>query len=389
MKTPLRPLAGTALALLLVLLAQTGCARIGSHGHGAAPTRPMMTLDDTLFGTTSDGSPVHIHTLQNPHGMKVKITELGLIITELHVPDRHGHAGNVVLGFETLDRYVQGHPFFGAIAGRVANRIARGEFSLDGKTYKLAVNNGPNHLHGGLKGFDKKVWKTIRKHVGPHEVQVTFATLSPDGEEGYPGNLQLQVTYTLTDANELKIDYEATTDKATPVNLTNHSYFNLAGGGDVLAHRLRLFANRYTPTDEGLIPTGTLAPVQGTAVDFTTPHAIGARYLETGLKPGGYDHNFVIDGAPGTLRPAAHVEDPASGRVMEVLTTEPGVQLYTAIHMDGSITGTGGVKYPRYGGFCLETQHYPDSINQPQFPSVVLRPGQTFHSTTVFRFSTR
>ncbi len=348
-----------------------------------------MSLEAHVFGRMPDGTPVNIYTLKNPNGMTVKVTELGLIISELHVPDRNGNVGNVVLGFDNLDRYLKGHPFFGAIAGRVANRVANARFTLDGREYTLAKNNGPHHIHGGNKGFDKKVWKSRPLPSTDHEAAVEFTCLSPDGEEGYPGNLTVTVTYTLTDKNELRITYGATTDKPTPINLTNHSYFNLAGSGDILAHELLLNADHYTPADEGLIPTGEIRSVKGTPLDFTKSTPIGARSQQTGLKPGGYDHNFVINHAGKALARTARVYEPGTGRVMEVFTTQPGVQLYTANHMDGSVIGTGGVPYPRYGGFCLETQHYPDSINKPSFPSVILRPGETYNTTTVFAFSTK
>jgi len=362
-------------------------------GWSAAPAdaggKTMMTVEESVFGKMADGTPVKLYVLKNPKGMVVKVMEYGLIITELRTPDRQGKLGNVVLGFDNLDRYLKGHPFFGAIAGRVANRIANAKFTLDGKEYTLAKNNGPHHIHGGLQGFDNKVWKSRPLPCTARAAAVEFTYLSPDGEEGYPGNLSVTVTYTLTDENELRIDYRATTDQATPVNLTNHSYFNLAGSGDITGHELTLEADRYTPADEGLIPTGEIASVKGTPLDFTKPTPIGARMSQTGLKPAGYDHNFVLNGGGKSLALAARVYEPASGRVMEMSTTEPGVQLYTANHMDGSITGVGGVAYPRHGGFCLETQHYPDSINKPNFPSVVLRPGQTYQTTTAFRFSAK
>ena len=372
-----------ATVTLSLLTCPTGESAIDSKGNH------MMSLDEKSFGQMPDGTPVKIYTLKNPHGMIARITEFGAIITELHVPDLNGKVGNVVLGFDDLDRYLRGHPFFGAIAGRVANRIGNGKFVLNGKEYALAKNNGPNHLHGGLKGFDKKVWKSKPLPAGGHSVAVEMSCFSPDGEEGYPGNLTLTVVYTLTDRNELRIDYKATTDKATPVNFTNHSYFNLAGSGDILAHELWLNADNYTPVDDGLIPTGEIKSVKGTALDFTKQTAMGARYKETGLKTPGYDHNFVLNYGGKRLDLAARVEEPKSGRVMEVLTTEPGVQFYTANGLDGSITGVGGVQYPRFGGFCLETQHFPDSINKPNFPSVVLRPRETFESTTVFKFSVK
>lgn len=348
-----------------------------------------MTLDIRNFGSMPDGSPVKLYILRNANGMTVKVTEYGLIITELHVPDKNGNLGNVVLGFDNLERYLKGHPFFGAIAGRVANRIGGARFVIDGQEYTLAKNNGPNHLHGGLQGFDKKLWRSRPLPPTQDEVAVEFEYMSPDGEEGYPGNLRVVVKYTLTSKNELRIDYTATTDKPTPVNLTNHSYFNLAGQGDVLGHELMIAADFYTPTDEWLIPTGEIRSVLGTALDFTKPVKIGARINETGLKSGGYDHNFVLRSGGQSLALAAVAFEPNSKRVLEVFTTEPGVQLYTANHLDGSIVGTGGVRYPRHAGFCLETQHFPDSINKPHFASVVLRPGQTYHSTTVFKFGLR
>jgi aldose 1-epimerase len=382
--TSLSPWLAAGLLSLTLALPVTRAAETNSKRSSK-----MITIESRDFGTAPDGSPVKLYTLANAKGVVVKVTDFGLILTEIHTPDRNGKSGDIVLGFDNLERYLKGHPFFGAIAGRVANRIAKGKFSLDGKDYTLAVNNGPNHLHGGLKGFDKKVWKSKALPATEREGGVEFTYTSVDGEEGYPGNLSVKVVYTLTADSELRIDYTATTDKATPINLTNHSYFNLAGEGDVLGHELWLAADNYTPTDEGLIPTGEIRSVKGTPLDFTTATAIGARYQQTGLKPGGYDHNFVLNSGGKSLALAARMHEPKSGRVLEVLTTEPGVQLYTAIHMDGSIKGVGGVTYPRYGGFCLETQHYPDSINKPSFPSVVLRPGQTYKTTTVFKFSAK
>jgi aldose 1-epimerase len=369
------PLATVALVVF------NGCYSFDS----TSDKKPMIQVD--TFGQMPDGTPVKIYTLANRHGMKVKLTEYGAIITELWTPDRTGRLSNVVLGFDRLDEYTKGHPFFGAIAGRVANRIAKGKFTLDGKEYTLAVNNGPNHLHGGKLGFDKKVWKSRQLPPGAGTLAVEFTYTSPDGEEGYPGTLAVKVTYTLTDDNELRIDYEATTDKATPVNLTNHSYFNLAGGGTVLDHMLKLNADRYTPADAGLIPTGEIAPVKGTGLDFSAPRRIGERITDFESFAKGYDHNFVINGGGSKLTPCARVEEPKSGRVLEISTTEPGVQLYTANHLDGKRTGVGGIVCGRHAGFCLETQHYPDSINKPGFPSVVLRPGQKFASTTVWKFS--
>ena len=346
-------------------------------------------VESRSFGKMPDGTPVNLFVFRNQNGLVVKATDYGLIITEINAPDRHGHPADVVLGFDNLDRYLKGHPFFGAIAGRVANRIANAQFTLDGKVYTLAKNNGAHTLHGGKVGFDKKVWHSRVLPAAPDQASVEFSYTSPDGEEGYPGTLEVTVVYTLTSHNEFRTTYHAKTDKATAVNLTNHSYFNLAGSGDVLAQELLINADHYTPADEGLILTGVIASVKGTALDFTKPTAIGARIAQTGLTPPGYDHNFVINGGGKKLTLAARAHDPASGRTMEVETTEPGVQLYTANGLDGSVVGVGGVSYPRHGAFCLETQHYPDSINKPMFPSVVLRPGQTFSSTTVFRFSAK
>ena len=347
-----------------------------------------MNVEETSFGTLPDGAAVKLFTLSNGNGMTVKITEYGGIITEIWVPDRGGQKANVVLGFDKLDEYAKGHPFFGAIAGRYANRIANGKFTLDGREYTLATNNGPNHLHGGVKGFDKKVWKGMAQPVTPETAAVTFSYISPDGEEGYPGTMTANVTYTLTDKNELRIEYAATTDKPTVVNLTNHSYFNLAGGGSVLDHVLKVNADRYTPADAGLIPTGELAPVKGTGLDFTSPRRIGDRIGDYMSFAKGYDHNFVLNSGAGSSSVCARVEEPKTGRVMEVRTTEPGVQLYTGNHLDGQRTGVGGAKYGQHTGFCLETQHYPDSPNKPAFPTTVLRPGQQYKTTTVYHFST-
>ncbi len=345
-------------------------------------------IKKTAFGKTPDGSAVDLYTLTNGKGMVAKITTYGALLTELHVPDRNGKLGNVVLGFDNLEAYLKGHPFFGATVGRVANRIAKGKFTLEGKEYNLAVNNGPNSLHGGVKGFDKQVWQaeTLPLTEG---IALKFTYLSRDGEEGYPGNLSVTVVYTLTEQNELRIDYTATTDKATPVNLTNHSYFNLAGSGSILSHELMLAADRYTPTDETLIPTGELAAVKGTPVDFTKPATIGSRFSQLTAKPTGYDHNFVLNSGGNSLALAARVHDPKSGRVMEVWTTEPGIQLYTGNFLDGSLKGLGGVTYDQHHAFCLETQRFPDSVNHPAFPSSILKPGQTLKSTTTHKFSAK
>jgi aldose 1-epimerase len=349
----------------------------------------MTRLEEKAWGHTPEGTAVKLFTLGNDKGMVARITTYGGIVTELHAPDRHGQSGNVVLGFDALEQYLKGHPFFGAIAGRVANRIGKAKFTLDGHEYTLAANNGPNHLHGGIKGFDKVVWQAKSLPASADAVAVQLTYLSKDGEEGYPGNLHATIVYTLTDDNELKIDYTATTDKPTPVNLTNHSYFNLAYSGDVLGHELLLRADRYTPVDEMLIPTGEIASVKNTPLDFTRPTPIGARIDQLKPKPGGYDHNFVLNSAGNSLALAARVYEPKTGRVLEVRTTEPGIQLYTGNFLDGSLTSIGGLVCRQHGGFCLETQHFPDAVHHPAFPSIILRPDQTYKTSTVFAFAAR
>ncbi|OFW07906.1 MAG: galactose mutarotase [Acidobacteria bacterium RIFCSPLOWO2_02_FULL_67_36] len=344
------------------------------------------------FGKTPDGTAVDIYTFSNGHGVEIKATTYGGIITSLKVPDRAGTAGDIVLGFDTLAGYVNGPPppYFGAIIGRYGNRIGKAQFTLDGTTYKLAANNGPNHLHGGNKGFDKVVWagELLKTADG---VGVAFTRTSPDGEEGYPGSLKVRVTYTLTEKDELIVAYHATTDKATPVNLTQHSYFNLAGegSGDILGHELSIDADRYTPVDDTLIPAGQLAPVQGTPFDFRTPTAIGARIdaNDPQLTNGkGYDHNWVLNRTGAGLQHAARVVEPTTGRTLDIATTEPGIQFYAGNFLDGTITGKGGHVYNHRTGFCLETQHYPDSPNKPGFPSTILKPGQEYSTKTVFTF---
>lgn len=346
------------------------------------------SLSKKTFGQTRDGQEVQLYTLTNEHGIVAKVISYGASLTELHVPDREGKLGDVVLGFHELEGYLGRHPHFGCTTGRVANRIARGRFTLDGKTYTLAINNGPNHLHGGNQALDKRVWRGAEDDsaAGP---SVRFTYRSPDGEENYPGNLDVEVIYTLTQEDELRIDYRATTDRATPVNLTNHSYFNLsgAGNGTILDHELTLFADRYTPVDTTSIPTGEITAVEGTPMDFSKPMAIGARLDDVEGDPKGYDHNYVLNSQDGSLALAARVNAPRSGRVMELFTTQPGVQLYTANFLDGTITGKDGKVYQKHCGFCLETQHYPDSVNHPQFPSIILRPGETYQQTTTHRFA--
>ncbi len=358
------------------------------------------------FGTLPDGREVDVFTLTNANGAELRAMTYGGIVLSLKVPDRNGRLGDVVLGYDDLEGYLEESPYFGAIIGRYGNRIADARFELDGEVYELAANDGDNHLHGGVEGFDKKLWDAegFRNEEG---VGIVFTRLSPDGEEGYPGNLEVRVTYTLTDANEVVFDYHATTDEATPVNLTQHTYFNLAADGiqDVEAHRLIINADHYTPVDEELIPTGEIATVIGTPFDFRRAAPIGFRVEDAHPQiqyAGGYDHNFVlnregIEGArsefsppggtaPGELLPAVYVYEPFSGRVMEVHTTEPGVQFYSGNFLDGTITGKGGVVYAHRFGFCLETQHYPDSPNEPDFPSTILRPGEEYTSRTVYRF---
>ena len=376
-------LSRTDFCRLLAAGALAGCNRPAPETTKKAPT-----MKKESYGKTKGGEAVDLYTLSNAGGLTAKITNYGGIVTHLLVPDAKGQVADVVLGFDSLDGYLGTHPYFGAIVGRYGNRIANGRFKLNGTVYKLAVNNDANALHGGLEGFDKKVWTA--REAGPQSLELTY--LSKDGEEGYPGNLTTVVRYTLTDANEIRIDYEATTDKPTVLNVTNHTYFNLSGegNGDILGHELTLEADRYTPVDAGLIPTGVLAPVEGTPFDFRRPTAVGARINadHQQIKVGkGYDHNYVLNGPAGTLALAARVRDPKSGRVLEVSTTQPGVQFYSGNFLDGTVKGKGGKAYPQRAALCLETQHFPDSPNRPNFPSVVLQPGAKFQSTTVWKFS--
>jgi len=346
----------------------------------------VMSVQTETFGKMPDGKQVDLHTLINPNGLRAKITNYGAILVSMEVPDRDGKMADVVLGFDTLDGYLGEHPYLGAIVGRYANRIGKGKFVLNGVEYKLAVNNGPNHLHGGIKGFDKVLWKLEDIKAESDEAFVKLSYLSADGEEGYPGNLACSVTYTLTKDDELKISYEAKTDKTTVINLTNHAYWNLAGqgNGDVLGHELMLNADKFTPVDKDLIPTGEIKPVKDSPMDFTRPMAIGSRINQVGM---GYDHNYVLNSGGGKLDLAARVYEPNSGRVMEILTTEPGVQLYTANWLGGS--GKSGKAYKKHYAFCLETQHFPDSPNKPEFPSVVLKPDQKYSTATVHKFSAK
>ena len=369
-----------------IVTALTVGAGLGGSEHVAV----APGVAEALFGSMPDGTAIKAFTLTNAGGAEVRVITYGAIIVSIKVPDRGGRVADVVIGHDTLDGYLTRSRFFGALVGRYGNRIGGAQFTLDGHTYTLAKNNGPNHLHGGTKGFDKFLWQgSINKDArGP---SVSFIRTSPDGEEGYPGNLVSRVTYTLSDKNELILDYHATTDKPTIVNLTNHSYFNLAGegSGDILAHRVTVDADSYTPVDAGSIPTGEIASVAGTPFDFRQETPIGARIdadheqLRIGT---GYDHNFVLRKSGAGLSHAVRVVDPSSGRTMDVSTTEPGVQFYTGNKLDGSYNGKAGHGYGKRSAFCLETQHFPDSPNKPNFPSTVLRPGQEYRSTTIYAF---
>jgi len=357
---------------------------------GETSTVLAKPTEKTSFGKTPDGQNVDLYTLANKNGMQVAITNFGGIVVRIKTADRQGKTDDVVLGYDSLDGYVNDAAYFGAVIGRYGNRIALGKFTLDGATYTLARNNGENSLHGGIKGFNKAVWQA-REVAAKDGPSVELTHTSKDGEEGYPGNLSVKVVYTLTDRNELKIDYSATTDKKTVLNLTNHSYFNLnPGGSDVLQHVLMIQADKFTPVDAGLIPTGELRSVAGTPFDFRKPTAIGVRIEQDDeqLKLGkGYDHNFVLNRRGKGVELAARVVEPTTGRVLEVLTSEPGVQFYSGNFLDGSIRGKGGKMYGRRSAFCLETQHFPDSPNHPKFPSTELKPGEKYHTTTIYRFS--
>jgi aldose 1-epimerase len=359
-----------------------GCASNGtSTGH----------IDKQPFGTMATGEPVDIYTLRNDNGAEARIMTYGGIVVSLKMPDKNGHFDDVVLGYDNLDSYVKNSPYFGALVGRYGNRIAGAKFTLDGTTYTLAANDGPNTLHGGLKGFDKRIWSAHASEStnGP---QLVLHYLSKDGEEGFPGNLDVTATFTLMHDNALRLEYTATTDKDTVVNLTHHGYFNLAGKGDILSHVVMIPADRFTPVDSTLIPTGVLQPVENTPFDFRTPTAIGARIEQDDeqLKFGqGYDHNWVINKNTGELGLMARVTEPTTGRVMEVWSTEPGLQFYSGNFLDGTITGKGGQIYGHRDAFCMEPQHFPDSPNKPQFPTTELKPGEVYHNTIIYKFSTQ
>ncbi len=351
-----------------------------------------MGVSSKPFGVTGDGAPqVELFTLTNARGHAVRITNYGAIVTGLEVPDRDGEVADVVLGFDTLDEYLASHPYFGAVVGRLGNRLAGGKFTLDGLEYTIAQNDGPNSLHGGLKGFDKVLWQAEGRET-PDGPALVLSYVSADGEEGYPGELSVRVTYTWANRDVFRVEYRAETTKPTVLNVTQHAYFNLAGAGagDVLGHELQIFADRFTPIDETLIPTGELRSVAGTPLDFRAPHVLGERIGaddEQLANGGGYDHNYVLNSADGSLARAVRVVESTTGRAMEVWTTEPGVQLYSGNFLDSANVGKSGKTYHKYYGFCLETQHFPDSPNHPEFPSAVLRPGQTWRTTTEFRFS--
>ena len=370
---------------------QASTASAATDSTATITKSKLAVPTSTSFGKTIDGTEAQLFTLTNAHGLKATITNYGGTLTSLLVPDKNGKLGDVILGFDNVSGYQspafrKSNPYFGALIGRYGNRIKGGQFTLDGKTYNLAKNNGPNSLHGGNKGYDQVLWQA-QPDATTDGQSLTLTYESKDGEEGYPGNLHLSVRYTLTPDNALEIDYTATTDKATPLNLTNHAYFNLNYGADkdVLGHEVTLPADRYTVVDATLIPTGELRPVKGTPFDFTTSHTIGERI---GQVPGGYDHNWVLNTATGQ-HAAATVYEPVSGRTMEVTTDQPGVQFYTGNFLDGTLKGKGDTVYGKRYGFCLETQHFPDSPNQPKFPSTILKPGETFHSTSSYKFGVR
>ena len=377
---------GIAVIVLGLFVCILPCAHVGVLGPAPVFAQATAKVDRAVYGKLPNGTVIEAFTLKNARGSWAKVITYGATLTELYVPDKNGKLSDIVLGFDNLDGYLTDHPFFGATVGRYANRIAKGHFTLDGKDYSLFLNNGPNSLHGGKVGFNRRVWKA-EILPGMTAAAVRFTYLSKDGEEGYPGNLNVSVTYTLTDTNELKLAYRAETDKDTPLNITNHSYFELGGPGkNILDETLFLNASEYTPVDATLIPTGEIKPVKGTPLDFTKPTLIGARINEL-KEVGGYDHNLVVDGKAGKLRLAARASDPTTGRQMEVWTTEPGIQFYSALNLDGKIVGKNGISYPKFGALCLETQHFPDSPNQPTFPSTIVHPGTPFTSETIYKFS--
>lgn len=376
----------TILLNLIISLSLFGMLIAGCESKEAA-NNSEISVEEEQFGTLEDGREVSLYTFTNANDMEVTITNYGGIVTSIRTPDQDGNLDNVVLGFDSLEKYLEGTPYFGAIVGRYGNRIEGGTFTIDDTEYELATNDGNHHLHGGEEGFDKKLWNA---EVNSEEGSLTLTYLSEDGEEGYPGNLDVTVVYTLTNDNELKIEYEATTDQSTPVNLTNHSYFNLSGHPDstILDHELMINADRYTPVNDELIPTGELAEVEGTPFDFTEPHEVGTRINEP--EGNGYDHNYVLNRSENdSLIHAATLYHSDTGREMKVMTTEPGVQLYTGNFLDGSLQGPDGTPFVQHGALCLETQHFPNSPNEPDFPSTILEPGEKYQTTTIYQFSTR
>lgn len=374
--------------LLAVLSALSSCkSQPVSDKTAQHKGKSKMNIKKEFFGKLPDSREIEQYTLTNSTGLKARLMTYGATLISLEVPDQDGQFADITLGHESLEGYITSSPYFGSIVGRYGNRIAKGQFTLNGIEYQLTTNDGENHLHGGTRGFDKVVWKA-EPVQSEGSLGVRFSYLSKDGEEGYPGNLSVTVIYALTDDNELKISYEAETDKSTPVNLTHHSYFNLAGQGEgnILDHELMLNAEKYTPVDEGLIPTGEIHEVKNTPMDFTIPTAIGSRINEV---KGGYDHNYVLNSGGRTMALAASLFDPKSGRVMEIRTTEPGIQFYSGNFLNGSISGKGGKVYLKHYGLCLETQHFPDSPNKPNFPSTILNPGEKYKSLTIHKFYTR
>jgi aldose 1-epimerase len=366
------------------------CVMASCAATGGCSPRPYASLTRTPFGRLSDGHPVELFTLSNGNGIDVRTMPYGATVVAIRTPDRDGRIADIVLGFDRLDGYLNPHPYFGAVVGRYANRIAKGRFTLDGREYDLATNDGPNQLHGGVRGFDKAVW-SAEPFERAGNVGIAYTHTSRDGDEGYPGTLTAYVTYTLTPRGQFVVHYEAVSDKATPVNLTQHSYFNLTGdaAGDILDHQLTIDADRFTPVDQSLIPTGELASVAGTPFDFRQPTPIGARINADDRQlrnARGYDHNWVLNRATTALTHAARVADPGSGRTLDVSTTEPGLQFYSGNFLDGTIKGKNGRVYKQRYGFCLETQHFPDSPNHPDFPTTIVRPGVAYRSTTVFAF---
>jgi aldose 1-epimerase len=378
----------------LVALGLTGCA---SMSKSKSNTESKGTISEAPFGKMPDGTPVEIYTLRNRNGMEAHIMTYGGIVQSLKVPDKNGKLGDVVLGFDSLDgylspAYLKANPFFGALIGRYANRIANGKFTLDGQEYTLPINDPPNCLHGGTKGFDKRVWRVVKADVGPHGPRLELGYLSKDGEEGFPGDLKVRATYTVMEDNALRVHFKATTDKDTICNLTHHSYWNLRGSGNILDDIVYINADKFTPINSNLIPTGELEPVAGTPFDFRAPTAIGARINEDNQQlkyANGYDDNWVLNHPPGKLGLAARVVDPVSGRVLTVYTTAPGMQFYTGNFLDGTLTGKGGWVYQLRDAFAMEPQDFPDSPNHPNFPSAELKPGQTYRSTIIYKFSTK